>query len=115
MYYEFLAGGKTYKLRLATKEIVSLEKSLGCNPLGIFGKGDRIPTITEMVTILHKSLSQYQHGMDMDDAYSIFDNYLADGNAATEFITVIVEVYKVSGLIKNNKKETTEEEEGKNE
>lgn len=102
MYYEFLAGGTTYKLRLNTRNIVSLEKALGTNPLGIFGKGDRIPTITEMVTILHQSAQQFEHNIDMNKAYDIFDAYLADGNTAVEFITVIVEIYKVSGIIKED-------------
>lgn len=103
MYYEFLAGGNTYKLRLNTRNIVSLERALGCNPLGIFGKGDRIPTITEMVTILHQSAQQFEHQVDLDAAYDIFDKYLEDGNTITDFITVIVEIYKVSGIIKEDK------------
>lgn len=53
MYYDFEAGNKAYKLRLNTRNIVALEKALGTNPIGIFGAGDRIPTITEMVNILH--------------------------------------------------------------
>lgn len=103
MYYEFLVGGNTYKLRLNTRNIVSLEKALGTNPLGIFGKGDRIPTITEMVTILHYSAQQFEHQVDMNTAYDIFDKYLEEGNAITDFITVIVEIYKVSGIVKEDK------------
>jgi len=49
MYYDFEAGNSAYKLRLNTRNIIALEKALGCAPLGIFGKGDRIPTTTEMV------------------------------------------------------------------
>lgn len=103
MYYEFEAGNKTYKLRLNTRNIVSLEKALGCNPLGIFGNGERIPTVTEMVNVLHYSLQQYNHGINLNDAYDIFDAYIDDGNSATDFITVIVEIYKTSGIIKDNK------------
>lgn len=104
MYYEFEAGNKTYKLRLSTRNIVSLEKALGCNPLGIFGAGDRIPTVTEMVNILHYSLQQYNHGITLNDAYDIFDEYIGAGNSATDFITVIVEIYKTSGIIKDTGK-----------
>ena len=99
MYYDFEAGNKSYKLRLSTRNIVQLEKQLGSNPLAIFGDGDRIPTITEMVNILHASLQQYNHGITLNDAYSIFDDYLADGHSMTEFIPVILEIYKVSGLV----------------
>lgn len=98
-YYDFTAGSKDYKLRLDTRAIVALEKRIGCNPLAIFGKGDTIPTVSTMVAILHASLQSYQHGLSMDDAYNIFDDYLTDGNSSTDFINVIVEIYKASGII----------------
>lgn len=103
MFYEFSAGNKDYKLRLNTRNIVSLEKQLGCNPLGIFGNGDVLPTVTQMVAVLHASLQSMHHGVDMAAAFDIFDDFLADGHNMTEFIPVIVEVYKVSGLISKEK------------
>ena len=54
-----------------------------------------------MVNILYCSLVQYNHGISLNDAYDIFDQYLDDGNSATDFIQVILDVYKVSGLIKS--------------
>lgn len=102
-YVDFTAGNKEYKLRLGTREIVVLEKQLGCNPLTIFGNGDTIPTITTMVNVLHASLQQLNHGITLNDAYDIFDAYLADGHTMTEFIPVIIEIYKMSGLIANEK------------
>ena len=98
-YVDFTAGNKDYKLRINTRNIVSLEKQLGCNPVSIFGDGDRIPTITEMVNILYASLQQLNHGITVNDTYDIFDAYLADGNSATDFIPIMVEVFKASGLI----------------
>ena len=102
MYVDFHAGDKDYKLRLSTRNTVMLEKQLGCNPLAIFGNGETLPTVTQMVQILYCSLIQYNHGISLDDAYQIFDDYLADGNSATDFITVLLEIYKVSGLIKKD-------------
>lgn len=99
MYVDFTANNKDYKLRLGTRAIVALEKQLGCNPLAIFGNGDTIPTITTMVTILHAALQQYNHGISLNDAYDIFDSYLAEGKSATDFILVILDIYKISGLI----------------
>lgn len=104
MYIDFTAGNNTYKLRLGTRSVITLEKQLGCNPLMIFGDGDTIPTVTTMVYILHAAVQQYQHGITVEDAYRIFDEYLADGNTVTDFLNVIVELYKVSGLIKNEDK-----------
>lgn len=100
MYVDFTAGNKDYRLRLSTRNTVMLEKQLGCNPLAIFGDGDTIPTITQMVNILYASLIQYNHGISLNDAYDIFDAYLADGHAATDFLQVIIDIYKTSGLIK---------------
>lgn len=102
LYVDFKAGEREYKLRLSTRATVTLEKQLGCNPLGIFGDGDTIPQVTTMVNILYASLQQLNHGISLNDAYDIFDAYLADGNAVTDFINVIVEVYKVSGIIKDD-------------
>jgi len=102
MYYDFEAGNKTYKLRLNTRNTVALEKQLGCNPLGIFGDGSALPTISQMVNVLYASLQQFNHGISLTDAYDIFDAYLEDGNSATDFITVILEIYKVSGIIKED-------------
>lgn len=99
-YYTFEAGNKEYKLRLSTKAVVDLEKRLGCNPLAIFGNGDTIPTMTQMVAVLHASLTQLQHNITINDAYAVFDDYLADGNAMTDFIAVMLEIYKVSGIIR---------------
>lgn len=105
LYYDFSAGNKDYKLRLNTRNTVMLEKTLGCNPLGIFKDGETIPTVTEMVNVLYASLQQYNHGITLNDALDIFDDYIADGNTATDFIQVIISVYKVSGIIKDSKEE----------
>ena len=105
LYVDFNAGGKDYRLRLTTRDIVSLEKRIGCNPLAIFGDGDTLPTITIMVFILHASLQTYEHGLTLDDAYKVFDAWLADGHTMTDFIQVIVDIFKASGLIKDDRSE----------
>lgn len=104
LYFDFSAGGKDYKLKLSTRDTVGLEKRLGCNPLAIFGGGDTIPTVTTMVNILHASLAQYQHNISLEDAFNIFDEWLEEGHTMTDFIGVIIEIYKVSGLMRNDQK-----------
>lgn len=101
MYVDFSAGNKDYKLRLNTRSVVTLEKALGCNPLGIFGDGSTLPTLTSIVSVLHASLQAYHHSITLNDAYDIFDQYLEDGHAMTDIIPTIVELYKVSGLIRD--------------
>lgn len=99
LYVDFNTENESYKLRLNTRNVVMLEKMLGKNPLAIFGSGDTLPTITEMVQVLYASLQQLNHGITLDKAYDIFDSYLESGHNSTDFISVILEVYKVSGLI----------------
>lgn len=99
---DFIVGEKTYQLSLTTRSIVLLERQLGCNPISIFLNGEdetRIPSVTEMVNILHASLQRFHHGIDMNTAYSIFDDYLADGHSITDFIPVLVDLFKVSGIM----------------
>ena len=111
MYVDFNAGGKDYKLRLATRNIVALEKAIGCNPLSIFGNGEELPSITTMVMILWQSLQKFHHNIGLNEAYDIFDEYLEE-NTAMDFIPVILDIYKASGIIKNDNNKT--EESGKN-
>lgn len=101
MYYvNFEANNKAYKLRLNTRATVALEKALGTNPIGIFDvNGDSLPSVTSMVTVLHASLQQYHHGISMNDAYDIFDDYIADGHSIDEFVYIILDIYRGSGII----------------
>ena len=103
-YIDFTAGNKEYKLRMNMRSIVALEKVLGCNPLAIFGNGETIPTMTAMIHILHASLQQHHHGITLNDTYDIFEAWLNDGHAPTDFIQIIIEIYKVSGIIKSDEK-----------
>lgn len=98
LYVDFSAGNKDYKLRLNTRAVVALEKQIGCNPLAIFGDGSTMPTITIMVQILHSALQHYHHGISLNDAFDIFDAYLEE-HAASDFLNVIIDIYKSSGLI----------------
>lgn len=98
-YINFEAGNETYKLRLNTRAVIELEKKLGCNPLSIFGKGDTIPTITIMVYVLHAALQPLQHNLKLENAYDIFDRYLEDGHTMMDFLPVMIDLFKASGLL----------------
>ena len=99
-YVEF-AGKKVYKLRLGIGSIVELEKDLGYSPLMVFGTdgAQKIPTTGEMIAILHRSLEKYEHGISMKQAEEIFEEWLESGHTLVEFVSVIVEIYKVSGIL----------------
>lgn len=114
MYFDFEAGNKAYKLRLTTKAIMALESKIGCNPMMVFSaSGNRVPTVTEMIHILHNSLTAMQHGITFDKAVEIFDTWLNEGHTPTEFVKVIIGVYKVSGIFPKDTEEDGDEE-GKN-
>ncbi len=107
MYIDFNVKDKNYKLRLATRNIVALEKAIGCNPLGIFKSENELPEVTTMVTILFHSMQKFNHGISLTDAYDIFDEYLEE-HSATDFINVILDIYKVSGIIRNDENVKTD-------
>lgn len=115
LYYEFEAGNNVYKLRLNTRNVVNLEKKLNCNPVMVFGNGDKVPTVTQMVEILNASLQPYHHGITIDKAYDIFDAYLADGHAMTDFIPVIIDIYRASGIMKAENTPDDEDEQEEDE
>ena len=100
VYLDFTAGNSVYKLRLNTRASVALEKAIGCNPLAIFGDGNTIPTVSTMVHVLHAALQPLEHNITLEKAFDIFDSYIEDGNTPLDFIKVIIELYKVSGIMK---------------
>lgn len=101
MYTEFTAGDHTYKLRLTTQGVVSLEKTLGYNPLQMFMGIDEdvLPKFGDMITVLHQMLQAYEHGITMNDAYEIFDKFVADGHTMWDIIPVLLEVFQEAGFL----------------
>lgn len=105
-YVDFEAGGNAYQLRLNTRNTVALEKLLGKNPvMAVFGNGEELPTVTSMVQVLHMALQERHHGISLDKTYSIFDDYLADGNTPMDFVSVVMDVYKAAGLLQGGGEE----------
>ena len=102
LYYNWTVGGKDYKCRLTARACVDLEKKLGENPLNVFIKianaNGALPSVGDMVTILHASLQSMEHGISLDRAYELYDQYVDEGHTLVEFIPVILEIFKVSGF-----------------
>lgn len=101
LYYDFKVGDKEYKLRLNTRTLITLETKLKKNPVLIFinPENKNAPTIEQMITILEVALKEYHPDVD---AYELFDEWLASGNLVGEFTQVIVDLYKLCGLIKSD-------------
>lgn len=90
-----------YKLRLSAKSCIELEKRLGGNPLNVFMQieNGKLPTLATLLTMLHQSLVEYQHGITMDFVYTLYDDYCSEGNNMMNLIQVLIEVLKTSGFI----------------
>ena len=101
LYTTLVIREKEYKLRLSAKSCVALEKRLGGNPLNVFMQIEdgKLPTLETLLTMLHQSLTEFQHGLTMDDVYSIYDDYCSEGNNMMNLIQVLIEVLKASGFI----------------
>lgn len=108
LYTIFNVGNKEYKCRLTAKACVDLEKRMGGNPLNVFTdiqKSRQLPRLEDIIMILHASLQAYEHGITLDDVYSIYDQYVDEGNSLMELIPVILEIFKVSGFFKEDQQE----------
>lgn len=96
---------KDYKLRLDAKACIELEKKLGSNPLNIIMKmssNNELPSLGVILTIIHCSMSALNHGITIDDVYKLFDDYIEEGHTYLDLIPVILEIFKVSGFIKED-------------
>ena len=102
LYYTFSVGAKEYKARLSARAVVDLEKKLGTNPLNIFmeiAQKGQLPSVEVLITMLHASLQQFNHGISMDDTYEIYDEMVDDGKTIMDVVAILLEIFKVSGLI----------------
>lgn len=102
LYYTFTVKDKEYKCRLGAKECVDLERKLGGNPLNVFMKiaqTQELPSLDVMITMLQFSMQKFNHGVSLEKAYEIYDEYVDEGHNLMDLVNVIMEVMKVSGLI----------------
>ena len=109
MYYEITIGEKDLKLRLDARNCVDLERKMGKSPLTIFTQEDKaLPKLEDLISILHGSLQKYNKGFTLDKTYDLYDEYVEAGNTFTDFIPVIMEIFKVSGFFKEEEIKNTE-------
>lgn len=111
-YYELKVNkDKTVKLKMNTKNIIALEKSLGGkNPItvltgmqGTDGDIQLIPYET-VAKVLHYSLQALEHGYDYEKTLELIDEYREgseDGKIRdyTTLIPVLMKVFEISGII----------------
>lgn len=108
-------GGREYKLKLTTPEILELEKKYKTNLMNVMGSGEGgMPALTVMLDITHAAMKPFEHGMKMQDVVALFGKYEAEGGSQLEFYTKIyMNIFAVSGFfsatLTEQMKETLEE------
>lgn len=113
-YTTLTIGDKEYKLRATAATIVELEKRIGGkNPLDILMAVERgeLPSVTNILYILHASLQKFHHGIDVRKVLDMYDAYIESGQNYIDLIPVLVEVFRVSGFFPAAPKEKQEDQE----
>lgn len=92
-------GGRDYKLKLMTSEIVKLEEKFKRNLLDVLYSSGSIPPLAMMLTITQAAMKKWEHGVKYEDVQRLFDQYCDEGGTQLTFMTdVLMEIYKVSGF-----------------
>lgn len=97
-------GGEEFKLRITAAAAIDLEKKLGGrNPLDILAavESGNLPSISSVLLILHAAVQKFHHGFKFDDIVNLYDKYVEEGNAYTDLLPALIEVFKVSGFFPN--------------
>ena len=101
LYKEFEVGDKALKLRLTSRAVVELEKKLGCNPVDVFMRINEgnLPKQSDVVMVLHAALQALEHGYTEAAAHALYDEYVDEGHNLFDLVPVIMDTFKVSGLL----------------
>lgn len=108
MYSIIKIGENEYKARLTAKSCVELEKKLGTNPINILmdiANANKMPSVDTILVILHASLQAYNHNISLDETYFLYDRFIDDGHSMVDLIPIIIDIFKVSGLLPEEKEE----------
>ncbi|GLC88703.1 DUF6096 family protein [Lysinibacillus piscis] len=100
-------GGEEFKLRITAAATIDLEKKLGGrNPLDILMavESGNMPSISSVLLIFHAAIQKFHHGVKFDDIVNLYDQYVEDGNAYTDLLPVLIEVFRVSGFFPSQEK-----------
>ena len=109
-YALMVVNGEEYKLKISAAASMDAEKRLG---KGLLEAGADLRSITTQVTILWAALQAYHHGVSLNTAADIWDEYMASEDGCTEnFINLMNEVMEVSGFTRAAKPEQKPEKAG---
>lgn len=95
-------GANSYDLRLTVSNTIKLQKAINKSPIEVFSKLENgLPDIAELAQVLYYAL-QPKHSDEFNNlgsVYALLDRYIDEGNDITKLIYLILDVYKVSGII----------------
>lgn len=100
--YIWKVKDKEYELKLSMRALLRLEAKTKKNPLMLFTREDEFPTTTEMIEIIHAAI-QADTLMSEEVVCDLVDEWLEEGHDYTGFINLVLEVYRSSGLIEEEK------------
>ena len=93
-------GDETYRLKLRTEDIMSLEHTYKRNLLSLMGDSENnMPPLTTMLQITHAAMSKWHHGIKLQKVRDLYEQYISEGGSQLEFyVEVFMQIYVVSGF-----------------
>lgn len=96
-YWE--VGGHTYRLKLKTKSIETLENKYRTNLINLMGSESGMPPLKTMLEIVHEAMKDWHHGINYEKVLALFDKYVDEGGSQLSFYTnVFIGIYIASGF-----------------
>ena len=96
-YITLTVGDEEYRLKFSAGAAVETEKRLKFSLMDALSK---IESITVQIAILHGALQKHHHDITYKKAEEIYEKYLDSGKTVLDFAEIIMEVYSVSGFMK---------------
>ena len=107
-YTTFTVKGKEYKAKINARGSVELERFLGTNPVNIIlamGETEEVPSLEKMLKIIQVAVATFMPSFKMNDAYDLYDDFIEEGNAMSDIVPIVLDIFKASGYLKKEEDE----------
>lgn len=96
-FESLMVGGREYNLKITTANAVKLEESIGSDLLTGLNKLAEIKVLAKYFFYAAKSLNDSI--TEIEDIYSLFDDYITGGGNYENLQTLIIDVLVSSGIM----------------
>ena len=103
-FHTITVDGEEYKLRLTASSISTIEKKLN-KSLNAALKNTQDNTLETIITILWGARQPFDSSFTFENAQSLFDQYIDDGNSIEELMQEINGLFETSGFFKKGQAE----------